>query len=141
MTTKLLLTATGAVAGLARDDPGWVVPPGGRVIDVPLTFADLDTAEQARATAPQPAELAYDTTKRALVARARALSGDEAARKAARDTILVTAQGAVGKAVATLTTAERNALLTVLLWGAGAVRPDLTVAPLAEWARATPRDG
>lgn len=56
-------------------------------------------------------------------------------RQGARAAILATARGAVGKSVAGLTAAERNALLTVLLWGAGMITPDLTIAPLAEWAR------
>ncbi len=55
-------------------------------------------------------------------------------RASARAAILATAQGAVGKAVDALTTAERAALTTVLLWRASAVTPQGTVAPLDKWA-------
>lgn len=51
-----------------------------------------------------------------------------------RAAIIATAQGAVGKPLAALTATERNALLAVLLWGAGALTPALTVAPLDRWA-------
>jgi len=134
MAMKLLLTKDGALTGLAQADPGWVVPTGGQVLDAPLTFADLDAAEAARVAAPQPAELAYDATQRALVVRAYTPTADERARMDTRATILATAQGAVGKALAALTAAERTALATVLLWRFGAVTPQGTIAALDKWA-------
>ncbi len=51
-----------------------------------------------------------------------------------RAAILATAQGAVGKPLASLTAAERAALATVLLWRLGAITAQGTVAPLASWA-------
>lgn len=67
----------------------------------------------------------------ALDAAAQQQATQQATTRAA---IVATAQGAVGKPLAALTTAERNALLAVLLWGAGALTPALTVAPLDRWA-------
>lgn len=67
----------------------------------------------------------------ALDAAAQQQAQQQATTRAA---IVATAQGAVGKPLSALTTTERNALLAVLLWGAGALTPALTVAPLDRWA-------
>lgn len=51
-----------------------------------------------------------------------------------RQTILTNAQSAVGKSLAALTAAERNALLAILLYKAGGVNPQTgTVNALNTW--------
>jgi len=52
-----------------------------------------------------------------------------------RNQVRTLAQSAVGVALNDLTTAQRAALLAVLLHQAGGLAPDLTVRPLAQWAR------
>ncbi len=67
----------------------------------------------------------------ALDAAAQQQTQQQATTRAA---IVATAQGAVGKPVATLTAAERAALATMLLWRFGAITPQGTVAALDRWA-------
>lgn len=67
----------------------------------------------------------------ALVAKREA---EERTIEQIRQTVFAAAGGAVGKGIATLTTAERNALIAVLLWRWGALSPTLAIRPLAEWA-------
>lgn len=46
-----------------------------------------------------------------------------------------TAASAAGVALADLTAGQRNALMAVLLWKAGAIDKDGTIRPLADWVR------
>jgi hypothetical protein len=46
-----------------------------------------------------------------------------------------TAASAAGVALADLTAGQRNALIAVLLWKAGAIDKDGTIRPLADWVR------
>ncbi len=52
-----------------------------------------------------------------------------------RQQVISAAQSAVGSAINTLTAGQQRALLVILLWKAGALKPDGTVRPLAEWVR------
>lgn len=53
-----------------------------------------------------------------------------------RETILTNAQSAVGKTLDVLTSAERNALIALLLYKAGGVHPRTgVVQPLGDWVR------
>lgn len=52
---------------------------------------------------------------------------------ALRQTILTTARTAEGVLLANLTTNQIKALLAILLWKEGGVKPDMTVRALAEW--------
>lgn len=83
--------------------------------------ADMATV-QAVVDAHDPRALDAATTQRAQ---------QQAQTRAA---ILATAQGAVGKQLSALTTAERAALATVLLWRIGAVAADGAIRPLDAWA-------
>jgi hypothetical protein len=81
---------------------------------------------------PQPTEeqlavaiTAYDAAREAAQTEASAL----------RTRVVNLAQSAVGVQIDLLTAAQRNALLAVLLWKAGGIRPDGSVAPLNDWVR------
>lgn len=52
-----------------------------------------------------------------------------------RETIKGLAQSAVGVTLNNLTNNQKDALLAILLWQAGAVADDLTVNPLKDWAK------
>lgn len=54
-------------------------------------------------------------------------------RKQTRDAIIAAAQSAVGEAVGSLNANQREALLALLLWKAGALNSDGTVKGLEEW--------
>ncbi len=51
-----------------------------------------------------------------------------------RQQILTLAQSAVGVSLDALTAGQRNSLIAILLWKAGGVTPQMTVAPLGQWA-------
>lgn len=81
-------------------------------------------------TDPQPddtallaAIVAYDTAQAQRNADAQTL----------RQKVVTVAQSAVGLSIDTLTAAQVRALVAVVLWRAGALKPDGTVKPLAEW--------
>lgn len=71
-------------------------------------------------------------------AEQQVLAAKEAERQAAaqlRQKVLATAQSAVGVALDQLTTAQRNALIALLLYDAGALDNDGKVRPLGKWVR------
>lgn len=84
-----------------------------------------------RLEAPQPT-----TEELAQADRAAEQAEQTAATEAAqlRQQVLTIAQSAVGVRIDALTAAQVRALVAVLLWRGGALRPDGTVRPLAEWA-------
>lgn len=59
---------------------------------------------------------------------------ERAKEKSVRDSIVDTAQGAVGKDLTALTAAERNALLAVMLFRLGGVGRNGKVRPIRDWA-------
>lgn len=84
------------------------------------------------ALGPQPtpeqlaaAEAAYDAAQAQAQQEATTL----------RNTVISTAQSAVGVTFPNLTAAQRNALMVVLFWKAGALDKDGKIRPLAEWAK------
>lgn len=90
-------------------------------VSVPDTVPEPAVATVIAAHDPES-----DTRREALAERT-----NEQIRQAVR----TAAQGAAGKRLADLTTAERNALIAVLLWREGALSPTLTIRDLALWAQ------
>ena len=65
-----------------------------------------------------------------------AYQAEEQEATSLRQTILGNAQSAVGKTLDVLTTAERNALIALLLYKAGGVHPRTgVVQPLTDWLK------
>lgn len=73
----------------------------------------------------QAAAAAYDQAK----------TDAENAANTLRQQVRDLAISAVGVALNDLTAGQRNALLAILLWKAGAIGPEMTVNPLAEWVK------
>lgn len=96
---------------------------------VPFTLAD--DAAMLTWGGPQPAPDPV-ATRVAYVA-----SLDQQARDvvALRQQIVQAAQSAVGVAIGQLSIAQRNALIVLLLWKAGALNRDGTVKDLGEWVQ------
>lgn len=69
-----------------------------------------------------------------MAAEWQRVKAEETAADSLRATIIGNAQSAVGKTLAELTTAERNALMALLLYNAGGVDPHTgVVQPLRDW--------
>lgn len=97
----------------------------------------IDLATGAASFQPlTPAEVA-DQTARSAEAVARKAAEDQAAadNTTVKNTVVSLAQSAAGVLLTDLTAAQTRALLAVLLWKAGAIKPDGTVRPLGEWAK------
>jgi hypothetical protein len=116
-------------------------------MDIALAIHRLNPAGEYRLNDTKDAILEWrgpgkEPTHAELQAAWAAIAQEEQATASAdttlRNSVLATAQGAVGKALASLTAGERNALVAILLWQAGAIKADGTIRPLAEWARDRP---
>lgn len=97
----------------------------------------IDLATGAASLQPlTPAEVA-DQTARSAEAVARKTAEDQAAadNTTIRNAVIAAAQSAVGVSIADLTTIQRWGLMGILLWKAGAIKPDNTIRPLGEWAK------
>lgn len=79
---------------------------------------------------PQPTEEQIDAAIAASIAAEQQATEEAATLKQA---IVTLAQSAVGVALNDLTAAQRNALIAILLWRAGAIDKTLKVRPLAQW--------
>lgn len=126
---RAILSAAGVVQAVG--DASLVVPPGGQAMDVP--DGDVDALIAQMVALGEGEELAYDGT--AFAPRARALTSQEQASKAAKALILPVAQGTVGKRFDALVATEVRALVVLMLYQQGAIGADGTVQPLATWLR------
>lgn len=71
----------------------------------------------------------------AIAARAAAQAQAQADAAALRQQVLTTLQSAVGVRFVDLNNAQLKAVVEALAWKAGALNPDTTVRPLADWLR------
>ncbi|MCB9457775.1 MAG: hypothetical protein H6671_17470 [Anaerolineaceae bacterium] len=111
---------------LGRIRPGAAYGWRGDGDDFGHTMEAVDWRDQAT-TKPQES---------AVIADWDAYQAEEQEATSLRQTILGNAQSAVGKTLDTLTTAERNALIALLLYKAGGVHPRTgVVQPLADWVK------
>ena len=120
-------------------------------IDKPVNMArlarELHDAGYSRliySIPPDTVQVLHDDTQSALdIYAAHTLTAEEQAQEdiktqalAARQTILNTAQSAVGVQLTALTAAQVRALMACMLYAAGGVDAQtLTVKPLSEWMR------
>lgn len=81
---------------------------------------------------PQPTRAQFEAAVIAFDAAQTQAATDAATL---RQAVLTLAGSAVGQSIGALTAAQVRALVAILLWQAGALKPDGTVRPLAEWAR------
>lgn len=126
---QAILSAAGVVQAVG--DASLAVPPGGQAMDVPDGNVDALIAQMV--ALGEGEELAYDG--KAFATRARTLSPQEAASKAAKALILPVAQGTVGKHFDALVATEVRALVVLMLYQQGAIGADGTVQPLTSWLR------
>lgn len=121
---RTILDANGTV--LACGETASLVPPdGGSAIDADATSVlHALTADQ---------EAYWDGA--AFGTRARALSPQETARRAARAAVVAAAQSAAGQSIAALTATQVRALLACLLYDAGAIDGQGVVQDVASWLR------
>lgn len=85
-------------------------------------------------------DLAPDATdqQRTLAAQIVAAydqKAEDAKGAALRQALITQAQSAVGVRVDQLSAAQQKAMVAILLWNAGGLNPDMTIAPLATFVR------
>jgi hypothetical protein len=124
-----------ALDGLSRlvvDDAGaqhvLYLPDGGALP------ASMFAAEWLAQRGPLPADPTPEQIADAIAAREAARQQALADAAALRQQILTIAQSAIGVRVDLLTAGQVRALFAILLWKEGAIKNDLTVRALAEWA-------
>lgn len=115
----------------AVGDGSLAPPSGGQTVEVVDDTLSALRAQLAGLTADQ--EAYYDG--QAFGVRARTLSPQEQASKAARALVVSTAQATVGRNVTALVAGEVRALLICLLYEAGAIDGGGVVLPLNSWLR------
>ncbi len=104
-------------------------------------FMDYVAVEEADGTRPftvwnlpgSPPTEAQITAAAAAYDIAEAQRQSEAATL--RQQVLTVAQSAVGVSITALTAVQVRSLVAILLWKAGALKPDGTVRLLAEWVK------
>ena len=100
-----------------------------------LVGALVQTMTEEEWGAALPTDPTPEERSAAIMAREAEEEADRQAAVALRQQILTRAQSAVGVRLDDLTAGQRNALVALLLWQAGALAPDLTVRPLGSWVR------
>lgn len=128
---RLVLSAAGAIISAGRAD--FVPGAGERVVELPENRVDALRAAVGDLAAGE--EITYDEAAGTFGTRVRALSAAEQDEAATRTLVVNAAQTAVGVNLTALTAGQRNALLAILLWKAGALTPTGEIRPLAQWAR------
>lgn len=143
------ITAEGVEVYHQEQDHGGVVPwsdvrfgerPGSRAYDravilLPCPEGDGETMYPVGDAAPDILREVADELGRRLPDAERPPTQGEQDNEAIRTLVVQAAQNAVGVNLTALTAGQQRALLAILLWKAGAVNPDGTVRPLAQWAR------
>lgn len=94
-----------------------------------MPAADWIAQHGALPAAPTQAEI-----DAALLARQQAAQQTASDAAALRQQIITLAQSAVGMRVDQLTALQVRALFAIVLWQEGALAPDMTIRPLAQWA-------
>lgn len=84
---------------------------------------------------PLPADPTPEQIAAAIAARETATLQAAADAAALRQQILQAAQSTVGVVIDQLTAQQRNALVALLLYKAGAIDKDLKIKPLTEWVK------
>jgi hypothetical protein len=127
---RALLDAVGKVVAVGESD-SLVPPEGGRVVELANGAGDAVLAQLGALGADE--ELTHDG--KAFATRARPLTPQEAAQKAARAVVVPIAQSAVGVRFDALTPAQTRALVALLLYQQGALDGTGVVQPLSGWMR------
>ena len=78
---KVLIDATDRLISMGMDSTGWVVPQGGAILDVPVTFDELAQMDVDAAAANVPTEVIYDRRALKLKTRPKVLSARERQRR------------------------------------------------------------
>lgn len=128
---RLVVADDGRFVGMGRTD--FVPGDGQRVIEVDDDHAAAFVAVAEQATGDD--EITYDERAGRFATRQRVKTQAERDRDTTRALMVQAASGAAGVNIAALTAGQRNALLAVLLFNAGALDSGGVVLPLGQWAR------